>query len=343
MSDEAHTEHVSSLNELPDIAARYLEASHEEPEHQERLNEIEAEYDELKSTRDEVAGDVGEDHYLVEDIDADIQDLEDEREELQASTEDIAQLREDILRAAAEDPGFRLDENWLNSKTLRALTHALYGTEEEKLVIADRALRTPDDAQGLDRIQTIQIKREIVHLARDQLSADKRVADRWEDFEDSRAHQAFPIIARDPGVGPSEIAEAYDDKTPSTVRNWTSDLSDQDDLKMMYTPKQGAYHLSSVGKYFAAHYADLDDTDDTDEDVGDDSDEESTDEVEEGTDKDEDDTEQTGLGNSAETPEDQPKESTATGQSATLSEAGTTEEKAEALFNDVSETRKTNE
>lgn len=343
MSDEALTERAPSLEELPDTAAQYLEASHEEPEHQERLHEIQAEYEELRSTREEVADDVGEDHYLVDDIDADIQELEDEREELQASTEDIAQLREDILRAAAEDPGFRLDEHWLNSKTLRALTHALYGTEEEKLVIADRSLCTPDDAQGMDRLQTIQIKREIVHLARDQLSADKRVAERWKEFEESSAHQAFSIIARDPGVGPSEIAEAYDDKTPSTVRNWTSDLSDQDDLKMVYTPKQGAYHLSSVGKYFATHYANLDNAENTTGDEEDESGEESTNEAEEGSDKDEENTEQSGLGNSSEAPEDQPKGSTAAGQTVTLSEAGTTEEKAEALFNDVSETRKTNE
>lgn len=342
MSEEAHAEQTPTLEETPDIAAGYLEASDEEPQHREQLDEIEAELDELEATREEVVDDVGEDHFLADDIDADIQELKDKREELQESTEDIAQLRQDLLRAAAEDPGFQLDEHWLNSKTLRALTHTLYGMEEEKLVIADQEFCTPDDAQGLNRVQKIQIKREIVHLARDQLTGDERVADRWEEFEDSRAHQAFPVIARDPGVGPSEIADAYEDKTHSTVRNWTSDLSDQEDLKMVYTPKQGEYHLSTVGKYYAAHYADLDDTEEDNEDVGAIRGEESADEAEKATDEDEG-TEQVGLGNSAESPENQPRGATDSEQNVNSSEAETTEEKAEALFNDVSETRRANE
>lgn len=347
MNKEAHTEQPLSLEEVADIAAQYLEASDEEPEHQDRLEGIEAKLDELESTREEVAEDVGEDHYLVEDIDADIQELKDEHEALQESTEDIAQLRKDILRAAAEEPGFRLNEHWLNSKTLRALTHALYATEEETLIIADQELRTPDDGQGLDRMQKIQIKREIVHLSRDQLASDERVIDCWEDFEDSRAHQAFPVIALDPGVGPSEIAEAQD-KTSSTVRNWTSDLSDQENMKMVYTPKQGQYHLSTVGKYYAKHYADLDGANGPKEieeevEVAAES-SEAADTATEETDEDEDeDSEQVSLGNTTNTTENQSDGSTNAGQREISSEAEATEENAEALFNDVSETRRTNE
>lgn len=346
MSNEAYAEQPPSLEEVPDLAARYLEASDEEPEHQKRLGEIEAELDELASTREEVVDDMGEDHYLVEDIDAEIQELEDEREELQKSTEDVAQLQQVLFRAAAEEPGFQLNEHWLNRNTLRALTHALYGTEEEKLVIADYELCTSDNVQSLDRMQKIRIKRDIVHLARDQFTKDERVADRWKEFEDSPAYQAFSVIARDPGVGPSEIAEAYDDKSNSTVRNWTSDLSDQEGLKMVYTPKQGKYHLSTVGKYYATHYANFegDDAEVAEEDVGTEIGEESADKAAEPTDENQDEnTDQVGLGNSVEAPENQPRGSTDADQSATLSESKTTEEKAEALFNDVSETRRTNE
>lgn len=326
MSEKPPSEQAPSLEEVPDVAAQYLEAIDEEPEHQEQLHKIDAELDKLKSEREEVVEDVGEDHYLVEDIDADIQKLEEDRGEHQKSTKDTAQLQEHLLRAAAEKPGFRLNEQWLTSKTLRALTHSLYGTREENLVIADQELCTPDDAQQLDRVQKIQIKREIVHLARDQLAGDERVAERWEEFEDSPAHKAFSVIARDPGVAPSVIAEEYDEKTHSTVRDWTSSLSDQEDLKMVYTPKQGEYHLSTVGKCYAAHYADLDGVDDT-----------------EGAEDEDEDTGQVGLGNSNKTPEVQPRGSADAEQSVNLSEVETTEEKAEALFNEVSETRRSNE
>lgn len=347
MSEGTQAERTPSIEDVPDIAAKYLDASEEEPEHQERLQAIEAELDELESAREEVAGDMGEEHYLVEEIDSDIQDLKDEREELQKSTEDVARLREDILRAAAEKPGFRLDEHWLNSKPLQALTHALYGNEEERLVIRDHELQTPDDAQELDRMQRIQIKKDVVYIARDQIEQDERVSDHWEQFESSTAHQAFSVIAREPGVGPSEIAEAYDDTSPSTVRNWTSNLSDQEDLKMVYNPKTGSYYPSTVGKYYATHYATLDGNEDSDksEDGTEiEGGEKSVDQsVEAADEEDEEDSEQVGLGNSDEAPVDQPKGPTDSKQRATVSEAETTEEKADALFNAVSETRRTNE
>jgi hypothetical protein len=348
MSKDAPTKNVLSIEEVPDMATRYLEASDGEPERQEQFDEIADEIKELESTREELAQDIGEEHYLVEDIDADIQELEDERDEIRDSTENIAQLRKNLLRAASEKPGFRLNEYWLNSETSRAITKALYGTENEKLVIGDQELRTPDDAQGLDRMQKIQIKREMVHLARDKLDGDKHVTDRWEEFKNRRGYQAFPVIAHNPGVGPSEIAEAYDDKSPSTVRDWTSDLSNQEELKMVFTPKQGKYHLSTVGRYYAAHYAELDGAETMDEAEGDkhgfESGEEAADESATATTVDEDeDTEQVGLGNSNEVPEDEPNGSVGAGQAVTVSEAQTTEEKAEALFEDVSETQRTNE
>jgi len=340
MSKKAEKEQDLSLEDIPEVSVRYLDTSEEESEHQERLNEILSELEELRSEREEAADDFGEDHFLVENIDTEIQDIESERKDVEESTEDIVQLRKDILRGAAETPGFRLDEHWLDSKTIQALTHTLYGQEEETLVIADQELSSPEDAHELDRIQKIQIKREIVHLARDQLEGDERVKKRWTEFKNSRAHPAFQVIAREPGVGPSGIADAYDDKSSSTVRNWTSDLSNQEELKMVYTPKQGNYHLSTVGKYYAEHYADLEKVDETDESVESDDSDQATESTEQ---KGDDDSEQTDLGNLDENLEAQPKKERKSAEDSSLSKAETTEEKAEALFNDVSETRRTDE
>lgn len=339
MSEKDQAEQTHSIDDIPDLAVQYLNASQKQPEHQERLKAITAELDDLKSTRKEVVEDVGEEHYLTKDIDTEIQGLQAEHQELEESTEDITELREDILRAAAEDPGFRLNEHWLNSETIQALTKALYGSEEEKLILVDRELRTSDNANELDRLEKIQMKRDIVHLARDQLGRDERVMERWKEFEKSRAYPAFSVIARKPGVGPSEIAEACD-KTSSTVRNWTSDLSGQDELKMVYTPKQGNYHLSTVGKFYAAHYADLDGADETE--VTEDEEEikaKNGGEKTEKADSEESGPEQADLGNLDKGLGEQSKESGNVDQSA-RSKAETTDEKAEALFDDVSATRR---
>lgn len=349
MSEQEQTEEDPSLEDVPEIGASYHDANDEEPD-QARLNGIETEISELEAERSDVASNAGEDNFVVEKIDAGIQGLKDERQEIQKSAEDVTKRRSALLRAAAESPGFQFTEHWLNPDVLRALTHALYGTEDEELVIADQVLREPEDAEELDQMQKIRIQREIMNIARDRISADQRVKNRWKEFEGSNAHKAFQDITRKPGVGPSEIAETHDDTSASTVRNWTSDLSNQEELKTVHTPSQGDYHLSTVGKYYAAHYDESSDggPDDTmgsdDEEDTEGSGAESVEEVAESTEVSEG-LEQQNLGNSPERPDDQSGGSTPTDQgvSVTSSEADTTEKKAKAMFENIGKGSDTSE
>lgn len=349
MSEQEKTEESPSLEDVPEIAASYRDTSDEETD-QERLNEIETEISELESERADVASNAGEDNFVVEKIDAGIQDLKNKREEIQKSAEDVTKRRSVLLQAAAESPGFQFTEHWLNPDVLRALTHALHGTENEEIVVADQVLREPEDAEELDQMQEIKIQREIMNIARDRISADQRVKNRWKEFEGSNAHKAFQIITREPGVGPSEIAEMQDGTSASTVRNWTSDLSNQDGLKMVHTPSQGNYHPSTVGKYYAAHYDEpLDgEPDDTPssrevenrEDSGPELGGDATESTESSG-----GTEQQSLGNSPEHPDDQPDGPSPTdqGASVTSSETDTTEEKAEAMFENIGKGSDTSE
>ena len=199
-------------------------------------------------------------------------------------------------------------------------------------------------------MQEIKIQREIMNISRDRFSADQRVKNRWAEFEDSNAHKAFKAIIREPGMGPSEIAEMQDGTSASTVRNWVSDLSNQEELKTVYTPSQGNYHLSTVGKYYATHYDESSDSSPSDT-LGSDEEEdaesgsvESAEEAAESTEESED-MEQQNLGNSSERPDDQPDGATPTDQgvSVTSSEADTTEEKAEAMFENVAKESDTTE
>ncbi|PSQ54644.1 hypothetical protein BRD22_11730 [Halobacteriales archaeon SW_8_68_21] len=110
---------------------------------------------------------------------------------------------------------------------------------------------------------------------------------------------------------------------------------------MVYTPRHGDYHLSTVGKYFAAHYADLDETGET-EVAGDHKEAEAeSSEVTTQVTGSEDDSEQADLGNLDKAPETKSRGLSNAHQDA-FCEADTTEEKADALFDDVSETRRAN-
>jgi len=183
-----------------------------------------------------------------------------------------------------------------------------------------------------------------MNLAQDRLSGYPRIEKHWAEFEDSRAYGGFQAISRNPGVGPSEIADTVDNVTGSTVRDWTSDLANQEELKMVHTPKQGNYHLSTVGKYYAAHYAEFpnDDHEDAaesgDQEGMEDDNTEPASESADTTDSSEDQGQQD-LGNSDKRSGDQSVEPTATDQGATVDsvEAESTEEKKQVMFDNVGE------
>jgi len=343
MSEQEPPEESISLEEVPEIAAAYRQASDEELD-QERLDEIKAEISALQSERTEVAGNAGEDHFLIEEYDDEIQKLEDEREEIHESAKNVTQRRNDLLKAAGESPGFQLDEHWLNPDVLQVLTKALYDEEDDELVIADHALSEPADAKEMSRSEKLQIKREVMNLAQDRLSGYPRIEKHWEKFENSRAYRGFQAISSDPGVSPSEIADMHDDASNSAVRNWTSDLANREKLKMVHTPKEGNYYLSTVGKYYAAHYAESPTNDHEDgaesgeqEEAGNDR-TESASESADTTDSSEDRGQQD-LGNSDKRSGDQSGESTAAGQSATTAstEVDSTEEKKQVMFENIGE------
>lgn len=344
MSEQEPPEETPSHEEVPQLAAAYRRESHEEPD-QERLDEIKTEISALQSQRDEVAGNAGDDNYLVEEYDAEIQELKDERDEIQDSAENLTKRRNDLLEAAGENPGFQLNENWLDLDVIRALTKALFDEEDNELVIADHVLSEPADAKEMSRSERLQVKREVMNLAQDRLSGYPRIEKHWKEFEDSRAHRAFQAISSKPGVGPSEIADMHDDVGNSAVRNWTSELAKQEDLKMVHTPKQGKYRLSTVGKYYAAHYAEprTDDHEDEAESVDQEAKEgddrtESGSESADTTDSSEDRGQQD-LGNSDKRSGDLSSESTATDQSATVAsaEVDSIEEKKRAMFENIGE------
>lgn len=341
MSEQQPSEKKQSVGTVVELATAYQEATDEEPD-QERLNEIEKQISALEEKRSEVVDNSGEDNFVVKDCNKNIQELEKEREEIQQSAEDVTQCRNELLRAASESPGFKLDDDWLNPDVIRALTKALYGEEDDKLVIVDYVLREPTDAEDLDPLEEIQVKQEVMNLAQDRLSGHPRVEDFWTDFEGSSAYRAFRAIVSEPGIGPSKIADMYDDVTDSTTRNWTSDLSNQDQLKLVDTPSRGNYCLSTVGKYYAAHYANPLDADDKDDSESSNAEEEEDNSVETATKGDEatdssEDSEQYKLGNSDEPSGEQSEEPTDSDRSGTVisTEFDNTEEKKQAMFDNI--------
>lgn len=339
MSEQDQSNDELSLEQVRALAETYLQASDSELD-QDRLDEIENEIASLRSQREEVVENAGEDNFLAKEYNSEIEELEDEREEIHESTENVTQCRNKLLRAVGEQPGFQFSEHWLNSKVLRALTEALYGKQEEELILADHLIAEPADAENLSRTEKLQIKREIMNLAQDRLSEYPRVKNRWEEFKDTRAYPAFEAIIKNPGADPSEIAEMQDDANDSTVRDWTSDLSNKDNLKLVHTPKQGNYYLSTAGKYYSAHYVGeiggeekIESKSEKGEETG--GDDKGSELESQDSDETQDKPSQQSLGNSVDISGNQSNDPTASDEKVTSAEADSTEEKKEAMFDNV--------
>lgn len=331
MSEKSHPEDDSSTDaDIQTLAAEYKQALNNEPD-QERLSEIQTEINDLEAKRSDVEEDFGENHYLVDEINKEIEKLRGERDKIKESTEAIEDCREALLQAAVADPGFRPNEDWLDPEVIRAFTHALYEEQDDSLIIADKVLREPTDGEDLDRFERIQIIHELAALTQDRISDNQRVIRVWEEFRESRAYPAFQVIASEPGVRPSQIADICNENN-STVRDWTSDLSRQDQFKLVHTPKQGNYHLSTIGRYFDSHYAEP-----VDEELAEDK---ASDEEESETKKEEIEEPESGqasLGNGSECRDD-PNSSEAEIRRGAAS-AETTDEKKNQLFDEVSANR----
>lgn len=322
--------------DLEELAAAYLEALESEPD-QERLDEIENEIEELKTNRSQTKDDLGENSYLIDEITQEIESLREERDQIRESAETVDERRESILRAAAENPGFKPNKKWLTPVVTQALTHALCGETSESLIVAEQKLAEPADGEELDRSERIQVMREVAALSQDLLSGNQRVEKVWEELQGTRAYSAFQVIASQPGVGPSEIADVHD-KNASTVRDWTSDLLGQEEFKLVYTPKRGEYCPSTIGEFYSTHYDDTINSEITEQSEPDDQESKNESDAEQEQ-REESDTDpsQLDLGNGGErrSGESVPKAEIRRD----AAEADTTDEKRDQLFDEVSANR----
>lgn len=330
----------SCPDDVGKLAASYVKATKQEPD-QERISELEAEIEEHVVKRNEVQDSFGDEHYLINEIEESIQSLRSEREEIQQSAQAVDEHRMELLHAAAEDPGFRLTDRWLNLDVLEALTHALYGEHDDILIVAGEGIREPSNIRDMGKLEQIDLQKEVAALAQDRVSEHRSVREAWEGLEDSSSKTAFQAVAERGAMQPKEVAE-YADTSASTVRNWFANLYDWTNFVPIYRPEKGVYRLSTAGKYYAAHYADLNGEDVEENKAPGEDQEEQGQNAEDGEDEvSEQDHEQQDLGNSDERP-DNYNEGTAAadqGAAATKRDLESTTEKADKLFDEVSANR----
>ncbi|MDH5020351.1 V-type ATP synthase subunit I [Halobacterium rubrum] len=241
------------------LAKKYLDALNHEID-EERRAVLEDRLSELRQRREKFVEQHGEDSGIVQRVDRKILDVEDELDALKQSAQQVDELREDLLKAAAED--FEFDSTWLSPTVLNGLTHALYGKEEDSLILDQNRIENTDDLNDIGDIEQLDMEHTLLTLSEDRLDRTDRVKKRWERLVDSKKYTPFLVVAREGSASPEDVLpELDDDANRKNAKNWLeSPIYDWDELVPYYRAGNGQFALSTVGKYLAEHYAgDFDD------------------------------------------------------------------------------------
>lgn len=204
--------------EIETVATEYLE-SLDQAVDDEELDKKEEEIEYAEERRERLKAEHGEDHRLVQRVSTIIENLEEERDGIQNTSEAIEERRRGLLEAVVNDPVFTFDEQWLSPCVIKAVTHSLYGTKDDRFAVHNREIQQPDDLSDVGELERIDMEHVVVSLARDRLDSSETVEEQWERLADSNGFPAFEVLAEH---GPMTSTEAADEigEESGTVNNW---------------------------------------------------------------------------------------------------------------------------
>lgn len=214
---------------------------------QERLERFESRYGESDPATEEL-------RQKVQSVGAELAEIEENRQQPK-------ELEKELLEAATQ---FMLNDEWLQPKVLTALNRVLIGKSHPTLRVRDVELAGPDDAEELDdigRYDAIDIVRKIVMDKLGESDDLKRV---WGSIEGTTKEGPFRVVAEKGGADPDDVVEAMEeDIDRDAARGRLKNAVYQLEISP-YHREDGRYELSTAGRYIAAEYARVEETEDDD-------------------------------------------------------------------------------
>ncbi len=302
-----------------------IDESHKE-ELREKIEQGEEKYERLVQEH-------GEDHRLAQKAEEVLEARRSELAELEEREEQLGTARKEFLQEVANE--FDLNERWLQTDIIEAVTHALVGKKESSYKLFGEEIQSLENLEGLDEWDQIERAEVVILLAKDSVGECEKVDEQWKRLKNSKSYKGFEVLAEKRSLTSEEVAEILDEDK-GTVNNWLKNpINLWDRLIPFYRPRQGEYGLSTTGRYFNKHYheggADIAETEQKGgkEDIADEDGSETTEE-------------QATLGTTA----NQPTESATTdsdeqeSEERDITEIEDTEEKADAMFSKISDESK---
>ena len=219
-----------------------------------RKNEIQDDIEDGEERYERLTQEHGEEHKLVKKAKSVLESRREELRELEEVEEQLGTARESLLKKVAEE--FELSERWLQSETIEAVNHSLYGRRDQSYKLFGEEIQNEDDLSDFDDFEKIELAAVVALLAKDALGQTETVREQYQRLEDSKSFAVFKVLCGNESMTSQEVAEQLGEDKETANNCLKSPLNFWDRLIPFYRPKKGEYGLSTTGQYFYKHYFD---------------------------------------------------------------------------------------
>jgi len=160
------------------------------------------------------------------------------------------EFSEELLTRASTE--FAPQDDWLNEVVIEALSHALIGRRQERILV--EGFKIPEDRDELSKRDMVEVAKTVQALAKDAVGEDDRMTKLWEQIDTETQRTITRVLDRHQKALPAsrisdEIGEDGTDNPGSNIRYLRGEV----DIQPYYSTNDG-YALSLAGRYVWREY-----------------------------------------------------------------------------------------
>lgn len=165
--------------------------------------------------------------------------------EISEQGERRTRLRSELLMQASSE--FAPQGNWMNETVISALTHAITGKQQDRILISDYSL--PGDADELSKREMVTVAKNVHAVAEDILESDGSLDEVWDKMSTDKRYPITKILAQEESlVGSGDISDQLDDDetdTPGANLRYVLNSAEY----YPYYREDGEWRLSLLGEF----------------------------------------------------------------------------------------------
>lgn len=165
----------------------------------------------------------------------------------EASTKDErhTQLRINLLSRASTE--FAPQGDWVHDSVVSALTHALTGRQQNRILIGDHAV--PDDVDELSKREMVTVAKNIHAVAEDDVDSNEILNDLWEKMSTDTCYPITEVLVQNSSlIGSGDISDQLDDDAPDSPGANLRYVLNSSKYHPYYR-EDGTWTLSLLGEY----------------------------------------------------------------------------------------------